>query len=116
MINIPTTPKQLSALKRRTMAQLQQKKQSSKFTDEQIAAINGVVTGTGHVSIKALAGTGKTHTLVECANRLAPTLTVAAVAYNRSIADELKTRMPAHVDCVTAHSLGKKAPSRCNSQ
>lgn len=108
MITIPTSPKKLSALKRRTMAQLHKKKQSSKFTDEQMAAINGVVSGTGHVSIKALAGTGKTHTLVECANRLDPTLSVAAVAYNRSIADELKTRMPAHVDCVTAHSLGKQ--------
>lgn len=87
-----------------------------------------------HIIVKALAGTGKTTTLVEGAgpalgqalSKLVPSPQQKAVwdamwlsaghittacfcAFNRSIADELKTRVPAGCDAMTLHSMGYKA-------
>lgn len=74
--------------------------------------------GSSHVIVQALAGTGKTTTIVEGLKRLPPpspagrrvvSSTAAAygfVAFNKSIANELKTRVPAGVDASTMHSMG----------
>lgn len=85
-----------------------------------------------HLIVKALAGTGKTTTLIEGLKELkgiTPKITpsvqqraiwdsmllsrdarsIAFVAFNSSIADELKRRVPAGVEASTMHSLGFKA-------
>jgi hypothetical protein len=85
-----------------------------------------------HVIIEALAGTGKTTTLVEGLKRLLglPTsidpspqqqaiwealelskgvTSICFVAFNKGIATELQQRVPAGVNAMTMHSLGLKA-------
>lgn len=54
--------------------------------------------------IKAFAGSGKTSTLVAIANALSNKRGLY-LAYNRSIADEAKSKFPSNVECKTAHSL-----------
>lgn len=56
-----------------------------------------------HLLIKAVAGSGKTTTIVEALKLTAePSI---FLAFNKSIADELKKRVPAHVQARTFHSL-----------
>lgn len=93
-----------------------------------------IVTDTApHLVIEARAGTGKTTTLIEAlkllkgyGTHLTPSPeqrviwdaileskdkinTIGFVAFNRSIADELKRRVPNGVDAMTMHSLGFRA-------
>ena len=87
-----------------------------------------------HLIVEARAGTGKTTTLVEGLRRIkgAPTPgfvpspqqhavfdamelskgkvnSICFVAFNKSIADELKTRVPAGCEAMTMHSMGFRA-------
>ena len=85
-----------------------------------------------HVLVKALAGTGKTTTAVEGARKIKGVktsitgsvqqvavwdamtsgpkpLTIAMVAFNKDIADDFATRVPAGVDAMTMHKMGKDA-------
>lgn len=87
-----------------------------------------------HLIVEARAGTGKTTTLVEGLRRIkgAPTSgfvpspqqqavfdamelsrgkvnSICFVAFNKSIADELKTRVPAGCEAMTMHSMGFRA-------
>lgn len=65
-----------------------------------------VSNGTGNAVIEAVAGSGKTSTLVEALNYTSSNAKVAYVAFNRHIATELSQRAPAHVHVSTLHSLG----------
>jgi DNA helicase II / ATP-dependent DNA helicase PcrA len=88
-----------------------------------------------HLIIDAKAGTGKTTTLVEglkvvrgSGSKLIPSpqqkavwdsmalsgnaRSVCFVAFNRSIADELRTRVPSGCDAMTMHSMGLKAVTK----
>lgn len=56
--------------------------------------------------IDALAGSGKTTTIVSSLDFIKPSESVAFVAFNKHIADELSQRAPAHVTASTLHSLG----------
>jgi superfamily I DNA/RNA helicase len=58
-----------------------------------------------------LAGTGKTTTLNAIAKELAPKRGLY-LAFNKSIADEAKSRFPLNMDCRTAHSLAFHAAGR----
>ena len=61
--------------------------------------------------VSAVAGSGKTTTLVQCAQRL-PILSRSRaifVAFNKHIAEELGRRLPAGVTARTIHSLGREA-------
>lgn len=92
-------------------------------------------TGPPHLVIEARAGTGKTTTLVEGLRRVkrmeskltpspqqkliweemeksADAKTICFVAFNKSIADELKRRVPTGCEAMTMHSLGNKAVMR----
>jgi superfamily I DNA/RNA helicase len=66
-------------------------------------------TGTGHTMIDAVAGSGKTTTLLEALTHIPAGLSVAFLAFNKDIAKELSIRAPAGVDVSTLHSLGLKA-------
>src|SRR5215831_15465090 len=59
-----------------------------------------------HIMIEALAGTGKTTTILEALKRLPVGQSAAFVAFNKSIATELQNRVPKGVQAATLHSLG----------
>ena len=65
-----------------------------------------VQSGQGHGVIEAVAGSGKTTTIVTATQLTNPTAKVAFVAFNKHIADMLSERAPAHVHASTLHSLG----------
>lgn len=75
-------------------------------TNEQENIWNAIENTENHLIVNAGAGTGKTTTIVEAANRL-PTGTKAAfLAFNKSIATELAERLPNDVEAKTFHSFG----------
>jgi hypothetical protein len=49
---------------------------------------------------------GKTHTLKELCNRTKEGTSCLFMAFNKSIAEELKTKLPTTVECNTFHSMG----------
>ena len=63
--------------------------------------------------VNAKAGSGKTTTLIQCAERLSASKRERAifVAFNRHIADELADKLPEGVTARTIHSLGREAIS-----
>jgi len=63
----------------------------------------------GSAVIIAVAGSGKTSTIVECANLIPTNLAVTFCAFNKSIAQELATRLPGHVGAQTLNSMGYRA-------
>jgi len=65
--------------------------------------------GEGHTVVIARAGSGKTSTIVEGFRYLPRGKKTLMVAFNKSIADELKQRAPSYVDVMTLHSLGFRA-------
>lgn len=67
-----------------------------------------VKTGKGNALVEAVAGSGKTTTIVEALQFTPKDDKVAFVAFNVAIANELKDRAPTHVQVSTLHSLGLK--------
>lgn len=59
-------------------------------------------TGTGNAIVEAVAGSGKTTTILECCNRIPKGKTSIMLAFNKTIAEELKAR---GVNARTFHSL-----------
>lgn len=73
----------------------------------------------GSFCISAVAGSGKTTTIVECARRLAMadgSLKILFLAFNKSIADKLKTHTAEfpQIKCSTLHALGLAAMYKSN--
>jgi DNA helicase-2/ATP-dependent DNA helicase PcrA len=64
------------------------------------------VNGRGSAVVIAVAGAGKTTTIVELANRIPAHLSCAFVAFNKSVATELSSRLPKHVRAQTLNGLG----------
>lgn len=73
----------------------------SKFTQEQQAVIDSSATT---LAVNAFAGTGKTTTLIGFA-KARPEKRILYLAFNKSVADEAKTRFPGNVVAKTSHSL-----------
>ena len=65
-----------------------------------------------HLIIEALAGTGKTTTILEALKVLPHRQKVAFVCFNKTIADELYHRVPRGVRTATLHALGGQAVSK----
>lgn len=65
--------------------------------------------GKGNAVIDAVAGSGKTTTIVGAATLIPANLRTVFLAFNKSIAEELKTRLPKHVEARTLNSLGHAA-------
>lgn len=73
----------------------------------QQAIYDWIKSGSGHAVVEAVAGSGKTTTMVDA---LALTSgKVLFTAFNAAIARELETRAPGHVTVSTLHSLGLRA-------
>lgn len=66
---------------------------------------NWIEGGSGSAQVGAVAGSGKTTTLVEAASRLNGS-TAVFVAFNKHIAETLKTRLGANCQARTLHSIG----------
>ncbi len=60
----------------------------------------------GNAIIEAVAGSGKSTTIVKALEMIPDSQRVLFLAFNRSFADELKSRVPAHVEARTLNSLG----------
>ena len=64
----------------------------------------------GSCTVNAVAGSGKTTTIVECANIVGNSgMSILFLAFNKSIVNELRGRLPMSVDCKTLHSHGFRA-------
>lgn len=74
----------------------------------QQAIFDFVANGTGHGVVEAVAGSGKTTTIVKALDLTPSDAKVGFVAFNKHIATELKKRAPEHVYVSTLHSLGLK--------
>lgn len=75
------------------------------MTEEQTNAINTILDpDCSLLKISAVAGSGKTHTLVGIAEKLKPNRALY-IAFNKAIALEAKLKFPHYVDCRTIHSL-----------
>lgn len=73
---------------------------------QQKAVFSFVKDGRGNGAIVAVAGSGKTTTLLMAMQHVPHDASCAFVAFNRHIADELRSRCPKHVKVYTVHSLG----------
>lgn len=59
-----------------------------------------------NIVVEAAPGSGKTFTLKELCNRTKEGTSCLFMAFNKSIAEELKTKLPTTVECNTFHSMG----------
>lgn len=75
----------------------------------QSAVFVDVASGTGHTVVLARAGSGKTTTITEALNHVPRGCSALLVAFNKSIAEELKRRVTACVEISTLHSFGFRA-------
>lgn len=62
--------------------------------------------------VSATAGSGKTTSSVACSRLVPQGMTVAFLAFNKSIADELQSRLPTHIRASTLNSAGFSAWGR----
>lgn len=65
--------------------------------------------------VQAVAGSGKTTTIVEAANLIPPEDDCLFLAFNKAIADELQARLPEHFTARTLNSLGHGAVYKANN-
>lgn len=65
--------------------------------------------GSGSAIINAVAGSGKTTTIVKATELIPASQSVTFLAFNKKIATELQSRVPAHVKAATFHSQGFSA-------
>lgn len=82
---------------------------TSKWSRYQQDVFAFVGDGHGHAVVNAVAGSGKTTTIVEAASRLPAGMDALFLAFNKHIADELATRLPGNVKAKTLHSFGMGA-------
>lgn len=79
------------------------------WSDFQKNIFRDIAKATDHTVVIARAGSGKTSTIVEGFRYLPKGKKTLMVAFNKSIAEELKQRAPSYVDVMTLHSLGFRA-------
>lgn len=75
----------------------------------QSAYFDWITTGAGNAALIAVAGAGKTTTLLHGSTCMPKGTTGYAVVFNKKNADELKAKFPAHVQCGTFHSFWMRA-------
>ena len=85
------------------------------FSKYQMNIFNEVENGTTNLAINAVAGSGKTTTIVECCKRLRMNkFDVKFLAFNKSIVDELKLKIGNYADVSTLHSFGNSILKKIN--
>lgn len=80
----------------------------------QLDIFRNISSGKGHTVVAALAGSGKTSTIVEGIYHIPDGKSFILVAFNKAIADELRERLPlnANGDAGTSHSISFRAVKR----
>lgn len=79
-------------------------------TPEQCAFIHELSTTNNSICLNAVAGSGKTSTLVLACNEIKPLAGhILALAFNKKNAMDLEKKLPPAVDCMTLNSLGHRA-------
>lgn len=71
--------------------------------------IQWVSHGQGHLVIEAVAGSGKTRTIIEILRYIPSRIQVLFLAFNSAIAEELGRRVPRNCQAMTLNSLGHRA-------
>jgi superfamily I DNA/RNA helicase len=82
---------------------------------QQKAVFEHIINRRGNLIIEAVAGSGKTTTIVEACKYIHPSERILFLAFNKKIVEELKTRLPKYVDCATFHSWCFKALRAANT-
>lgn len=82
------------------------------WSDYQKAIFNDIATGVGNTHVEALAGSGKTSTIVEGFYYVPKGKTTLMCAFNKSIQTELETRAPDSIEVKTIHAIGYAACRR----
>lgn len=73
-------------------------------------AINmAVITTPNNIAVQAGPGSGKTTSIIEASKLIPYGKSAVFIAFNKSIVEELKSKLPPTVDCSTMHSLGLKS-------
>lgn len=75
----------------------------------QQAIIEWVTDGSGNLVIQAVAGSGKTRTIIEILRYIPSRIAVLFLAFNTSIAEELGRRVPRNCQAMTLNSMGHRA-------
>jgi DNA helicase-2/ATP-dependent DNA helicase PcrA len=73
---------------------------------------NFVKNNSDNLIVEALAGSGKTSTAIESLKYISTSEKNIFVAFNKKIADELRSRVPDHITTGTLHSIGLKHISK----
>jgi len=68
-----------------------------------------VENGQGNAVVNAVAGSGKTTTIVEALKLVPMSMSSIFVAFNKSIVEELQRRIPSSTDVKTIHAIGRNA-------
>lgn len=79
--------------------------QPSKY---QQAIFDWIKNGEGNAVVEAVAGSGKTTTAIKCMELIPRGEPVLFLAFNKAIADELKTKVPQHAHVMTLNGLGHR--------
>lgn len=82
------------------------------WSGHQEGVFSFVESGEGSAIVEAVAGSGKTTTIVEAAKRIKPERSVLFLAFNKNIADELRSRLPTSVQAKTLNALGYRIWTR----
>lgn len=77
-----------------------------KYSKYQEAIFDAIMTTTKNIVVKATAGSGKTFTAVEISKLIPVRQESVFLAFNKSIVEELSTKLPPNIKYTTIHSLG----------
>lgn len=70
---------------------------------------NFIKNGRGNAIVEAVAGSGKTTTIIQSLSFIPKGKSVLFLAFNKSVVNELKMKVPRHVEVSTYHSVGFRA-------
>lgn len=73
------------------------------------AIFDAVKAGQRNLQISAVAGSGKTSTIIEALNFVEPGKSILFLAFNKRIVEELVKRVPGHVTVMTMNAMGHHA-------
>lgn len=76
------------------------------WTPQQERVFQVVLRSEGNVAVVSRAGTGKSTTIIEAAKRLPERIDASLVAFNRAIADDLRSKAPKTLRVKTFHAAG----------
>jgi DNA helicase-2/ATP-dependent DNA helicase PcrA len=91
------------------MIEIEQSVIKHKPSKYQEAIYDAILHTDKNIVIRASAGSGKTSTIIEASKLIPSDKCCLFLAFNKSIVEELSSRLPPQVVCSTLHSLGMRA-------